>query len=81
MKRLFFLLAVVFYACGGNKETKPQTLNPEPSAEDSVQLIRNQILKDSLNPTLWEALYNAELIKGDTAAALRSLHMYTNLVP
>ena len=82
MKRLFFLLAaLVFYACGGNKETEPQTLNPEPAPTDSVKIIRDQILKDSLNPTLWEALYNAELIKGDTPAAMRSLHMYTNLVP
>ncbi len=82
MKRLIFLvLTSVLFSCGNEKKTEPHTLNPNPSSTDSVQFIRNQILQDSLNPVLWEALYNAELTKGDTAAALRSLHMYTNLVP
>lgn len=75
------MTAVAFFACDNTKDTKPQTLNPAPSPTDSVQIIRNQILQDSLNPNLWEALYNAELVKGDTPAAMRSLHMYTNLVP
>lgn len=44
-------------------------------------MIKTAILKDSLNPALWESLYHAQLAQGDTLAALGAISMYTQLVP
>lgn len=82
MKRLVFLLvSVILFACGGKKGSLPSAPEPQPSAKDSVEIIKKAILNDSLNPALWETLYNAQLAKGDTMAALGAISMYTQLVP
>jgi tetratricopeptide (TPR) repeat protein len=74
------VLTALFIQIFSCKESKEES-NTIPVVEDSVSIFKSQILQDSLNPMLWQKLYFAQLTNGDTTAALRSLHMYTNLAP
>ena len=71
-----FLFLLILAACV-ERDGKP----PARPASDSVALLKQQILKDSLNPGLWQQLYHAQLNKGDSAGAIGSLTYYTSLEP
>ena len=79
--RILLIVALAFsiYACG---DSNPRTETPKPiPGADSIAIVKELILKDSLNPQLWQNLYELQIAKGDTAAALRALKLYTYLVP
>lgn len=80
MKYLLILASLVAftYSCSNNGQ-KPTT-KPD-IGPDSIALVRAAILKDSLNPDLWQELFQLQMAKGDTAGGLRSLKLYTFLVP
>jgi tetratricopeptide (TPR) repeat protein len=72
---LFFALTLA--ACW-DRSGKP---TPPPPATDTVALLKQRILKDSLNPELWQQLYEKQMEKGDSAGAIGSLTYYTSLAP
>lgn len=78
MKILSVLLSLmVLTACGDRSGNHAP---PQPVA-DSIVLLKQLILKDSLNPELWQQLYQKQLDKGDSAGATGSLMYYTTLEP
>lgn len=72
---LSFVLLVI--ACNSSQDKPPRLAQ----AADSIAMLKADILKDSLNPALWQKLYYAQLEKGDSAGALGSLKFYTLLEP
>ena len=79
--RTFAIIACIqiLISCG-NSEPK-SSATPVKTGVDSIAIVKEQILKDSLNPALWQKLYELQIEKGDTAGGLRSLKLYTYLVP
>ena len=72
-------LILTIVSCGDrNNKTNAPKITP---LNDSIAIVKEQILKDSLNPALWQKLYELQIAKGDTAGGLRSLKLYTYLVP
>ena len=80
MRTLSIISIILALISCGNKDNK--TAAPgKVAAIDSVAIMKEAILKDSLNPALWQKLYELQIAKGDTAGGLRSLKLYTYLVP
>jgi tetratricopeptide (TPR) repeat protein len=80
MRFVLSLLLFVFpalFSCNNKKQEDPP---PLPTA-DSLSIFREKVKSDSLNPALWQKIYQLELNNGDTLTALSSLRNYTLLVP
>ncbi|HSF45983.1 MAG TPA: hypothetical protein VLA58_08220, partial [Chitinophagaceae bacterium] len=77
----FVLPLLLFIAPLFSCNNKNQVDAPVPPVVDSLEVFRKKVKTDSLNPELWQKIYQLELDKGDTAQAVSSLRNYTLLVP
>jgi tetratricopeptide (TPR) repeat protein len=77
VSNLFLFGLLAFFSCN-NKKTVDSS---PPPAQDSLAIFLEKVKADSLDPALWQKIYQLELDKGDTAMAVSALRNYTLLVP
>jgi tetratricopeptide (TPR) repeat protein len=74
---LFLFVLLSIFSCNNQKQVDP----PLPAPQDSLSIFLEKVKTDSLDPALWQKIYQLQLDKGDTSMAISALRNYTLLVP
>jgi tetratricopeptide (TPR) repeat protein len=74
---LFLFAILAIFSCNNKKQVD----SPTPAPRDSLSIFLEKVKTDSLDPALWQKIYQLQLDKGDTSMAISALRNYTLLVP